>query len=55
MVIEELAKYAKMKGLDILGTGDFTHPQWLKELKQKLEEKERRLLEKEQVKEEKNG
>jgi len=36
MVLDELTKYAKIKGLDILGTGDFTHPLWLKELKQKL-------------------
>ncbi|MBR9679280.1 MAG: DNA helicase UvrD [Nanoarchaeota archaeon] len=28
--------YGKIKGLNMLGTGDFTHPLWLKELKQKL-------------------
>jgi len=37
MDIENLAKYAKVKGLDILGTGDFTHPEQLKDLKAKLE------------------
>lgn len=36
MDLEELAKFAKIKGIDILGTGDFTHPLWLKELKDKL-------------------
>ncbi|MEM7819443.1 MAG: endonuclease Q family protein [Candidatus Aenigmatarchaeota archaeon] len=36
MNIDVLAKNAKIKGIDILGTGDFTHPMWLKELKQKL-------------------
>jgi len=36
MNIETLAKNAKIKGIDILGTGDFTHPLWLKEMKQKL-------------------
>ena len=36
MNIEELAAHAKIKGLHILGTGDFTHPLWLNELK-KLE------------------
>lgn len=41
MVVEELAKAARMKGLNILGTGDFTHPLWLKGLKQKLQEKEK--------------
>jgi len=40
MVLETLAKYAKIKGVDILGTGDFTHPVWLKELKQKLKEED---------------
>ena len=36
MDLDEITKYAKIKGLDVVGTGDFTHPLWLKELKQKL-------------------
>jgi len=32
-------KWAKIKGLNLLGTGDFTHPLWLKEIKEKLTEK----------------
>jgi uncharacterized protein (TIGR00375 family) len=36
---ENLVKWAKIKGLNILGTGDFTHPLWLKEIKEKLTEK----------------
>ena len=36
--IENLEKYAKIKGLNLLGTGDITHPEWLKELKQGLTE-----------------
>lgn len=36
LTIESLEKYARIKGLDILGTGDFTHPLWIKELKQNL-------------------
>jgi len=36
---ENLVKWAKIKGLDLLGTGDFTHPLWLKEIKEKLTEK----------------
>jgi len=36
--IENLVKYAKIKGVNLLGTGDFTHPLWLKELKEKLKE-----------------
>lgn len=37
--IENLVKWAKIKGLNLLGTGDFTHPLWLKEIKEKLKEK----------------
>ena len=33
---ENLVKWARIKGLDLLGTGDFTHPVWLEEIK-KLE------------------
>jgi len=36
MDIEHLAKWAKIKGIDLLGTGDFTHPEWLSELKKNL-------------------
>ena len=37
MVLENLDKWAKIKGIQVLGTGDLTHPLWLKEIKQKLE------------------
>jgi len=36
---ENLVKWAKIKGLHILGTGDFTHPIWFEEIK-KMQEKE---------------
>jgi len=36
--LENLEKYARIKGLNLLGTGDITHPEWLKELKQGLTE-----------------
>ena len=36
MDIESLSKWARLKGISLLGTGDFTHPQWLLELKGKL-------------------
>lgn len=36
MDLENLDKWAKIKGLNIIGTGDFTHPLWFKELKKKL-------------------
>ncbi|MCC7569926.1 endonuclease Q family protein [Candidatus Micrarchaeota archaeon] len=34
--IEILSKWAKYKGIHLLGTTDFTHPKWFSELKQKL-------------------
>jgi PHP family Zn ribbon phosphoesterase len=36
MELPTLAKWAKLKGLTLLGTGDFTHPQWMVELKKFL-------------------
>jgi uncharacterized protein (TIGR00375 family) len=36
MCIEEIARFAKVKGLNLVGTGDFTHPKWLKELQETL-------------------
>jgi uncharacterized protein (TIGR00375 family) len=44
MNIENLEKYGKIKGLNLLGTGDFTHPLWLKELKMNLTEVENKGL-----------
>jgi len=37
MNLENLDKWAKIKGIKILGTTDFTHPEWFKNLKEKLE------------------
>lgn len=37
MNLEELERFAALKGIGILGTGDFTHPEWFAELKAKLE------------------
>jgi uncharacterized protein (TIGR00375 family) len=34
--LPSLAHWAKLKGISLLGSGDFTHPQWLKELKKAL-------------------
>ncbi len=33
---EELWRWAQIKGISVIGTGDFTHPGWLKELREKL-------------------
>jgi uncharacterized protein (TIGR00375 family) len=37
MVLENIALWAGKKGIQIMGTGDFTHPQWFNEIKTKLE------------------
>lgn len=36
ITIKNLSKWAKIKGIDILGTGDFTHPKWWEELGKEL-------------------
>jgi len=40
MDVDDISRFAKMKGLNLVGTGDFTHPKWLEELKEKLVEVE---------------
>lgn len=35
--LEGLYYWGKIKGINIIGTGDFTHPQWYSEMKDKLE------------------
>ncbi len=37
MCPEGIGKWAQLKGIRVIGTGDFTHPGWLKELQHKLE------------------
>ncbi len=37
MEVEALARWAKKKGITLLGTGDFTHPTYFVELRSKLE------------------
>lgn len=39
MDVEHLVEWSKLKGIDLVGTGDFTHHLWLEELKSKLEPK----------------
>jgi uncharacterized protein (TIGR00375 family) len=36
MSIAEIARFAKIKGLNLVGTGDFTHPKWLREIQETL-------------------
>jgi len=44
MDLEEMAKWAKIKGVKVLGTGDFTHPLWLKNIREKLVPAEKGLF-----------
>ena len=37
MAPEELWRWAQLKGITVVATGDFTHPAWLAELREKLE------------------
>jgi uncharacterized protein (TIGR00375 family) len=37
MVLEEIDRWAFDKGMQLMGTGDFTHPGWFKEIQTKLE------------------
>jgi len=38
MDIAHITEWAKYKGIDLIGTGDFTHPFWLAEIKNNLSE-----------------
>ncbi len=40
ITLENLEKWARVKGIGLLGTGDFTHPIWLNELKERLTERD---------------
>jgi len=35
--LENLSHWAQLKGVDVVGTGDISHPAWLAELQEKLE------------------
>ncbi|MDI6736954.1 MAG: endonuclease Q family protein [Nanoarchaeota archaeon] len=38
LTIPALEKWAKVKGITLLGTGDFTHPKWIEHIKEELNE-----------------
>ena len=44
MIPEYLYKWAQLKGITVVGTGDFTHPGWTQELQQKCEPAEQGLF-----------
>ena len=41
---EYLSKWAQLKGVTVVGSGDIAHPGWLKEMKEKLEPAEEGLF-----------
>lgn len=47
--LDNFNKWAKKKGIEVVGTSDFTHPQWFRNLKEKLEPAEPGLFQLEQV------
>ncbi len=44
MDLQSLALWGQLKGIGVMGTGDFTHPLWQKELKDQLDEVEQGLF-----------
>jgi len=45
MDVGHIAEWAKLKGITVVGTGDFTHPLWFEELRSKLKETDGGLYE----------
>ncbi|MBW3022116.1 endonuclease Q family protein [Candidatus Woesearchaeota archaeon] len=44
LTIPNLEKWAKVKGINLLGTGDFTHPKWIEHIKEELTEDDSGIL-----------
>lgn len=44
MTLGNLDEWARMKGITVMGTGDFTHPRWIKEIETNLEPAEKGLF-----------
>ncbi len=44
MDVEHITEWAKLKGISLMGTGDFTHHLWLEELKSKFEPTDKGLF-----------
>ena len=44
MDLDNLDNWAKIKGIKVLGTGDFTHPKWFESIKKELSPAERGLF-----------
>jgi len=43
LVLEKIDETCRIKGVNVVGTGDFTHPEWFQEMKENLVEKEEGL------------
>ena len=43
LTLENIDKTCRIKGVNVVATGDFTHPEWFREMKEKLVEKEKGL------------
>lgn len=44
ITLDNLEKWAKIKGVNLMGTGDFQHPKWREEINQKLTEDDNGIL-----------
>ena len=44
LTVQNMEKFARMKGVNLLGTGDFQHPKWLPELKNQLSDNGKGVL-----------
>src|SRR3989338_3648531 len=44
MVVPKIWEWAKRKGIGLIATGDWTHPLWMREIKNSLEDNGRGLL-----------
>jgi len=38
MNLEEISRFAKLKGIQLVATGDWTHPLWFREIKSKFKD-----------------
>lgn len=43
LILPNIEKWCKIKGVDIIATGDFTHPAWFKDIREQLEPAEEGL------------
>ncbi|NMC51910.1 DNA helicase UvrD [Candidatus Kuenenbacteria bacterium] len=43
LVLDKIDETCRTKGVNVVGTGDFTHPEWFSEMREKLAEKEKGL------------